>query len=629
MISRQTFDFIIPVLILSIAPLLTLIWHNTNTQVPMSDALDFIEPSNAMFNHFKNSNFFEFLVSIINERGWRPVIFPLFILPFMIITDGSIILSTLLTHVLFTTLSAYFIYKIFRIFSNQFTSAISSLVLCLSNNIFFGGEPFPLFAEISFIPFFLATIYYLSDKKVFVCKKTTFLFSLFFCLSIMTRPIEGILHLLIPLLIVLIFNEKISFYSILRGFLYPVAATWLLFFTRIFPKLSNSIKVDSPNSETIFIYIFIILSIVLLSMTLFILYGKNKKLPNDNEEKFITSMKYSSIFIWIWFTTKFGSLYAWIYETSLGSVVSNYTRQGINPVSQIINSIETYGPAIFLSIISLSFIIYILSKYKISSITKNDKIISLILISSTIIPIILYFTTIQITYRKIAPTMTVILIFSLIKIIKNINFKFLYTPFLIILIVLQIYFIKDNVDIEINNSWDNYSKNKFSRMVLGNEFPRPVNINPNPHDVVMNFLVNNQKRYKSNVISIVFNDTAKPVEAYLLRFMCERKGLNCVVTLPKKFVFGDLSPYEKSDAFLIINVKDIPLEIDDKIAKNLYDKIKSKKTRSVIQNASNSELYSYYLHYIVSSDNLNSINIKNINCEEINNIYNVCYLSKK
>ena len=293
-------------------------------------------------------------------------------------------------------------------------------------------------------------------------------------------------------------------------------------------------------------------------------------------------------------------------------------------------AIETYGPAIFLSIIILSFIIFILRKYKINTVVKNDKILSLILISSTIFPIILYFTTIQVTYRKIAPTMTIILIFSLIKIIKNVDLKFFYMPFLIILMGIQIYFIKDNVNIkDVNSSWDNYSKSKYSRMILGNEFPRPININPNPHDVVLNFLISNQKSMDQNEISIMFNDTAKPVEAYLLRFLCEKKGLNCKVTLPKKFIFNNLSDYEKSDAFLIINFKDIPLEMDEEIAKNLYDKLKSKKTRSEIQNASTSELYSYYLHYIYSSDNLNSINIKNVNCKKINKLYKVCYLSKK
>ena len=44
-------------------------------------------------------------------------------------------------------------------------------------------------------------------------------------------------------------------------------------------------------------------------------------------------------------------------------------------------------------------------------------------------------------------------------------------PFLIILMGIQIYFIKDNVNIkDVNSSWDNYSKSKYSRMILGNEF---------------------------------------------------------------------------------------------------------------------------------------------------------------
>ena len=41
--------------------------------------------------------------------------------------------------------------------------------------------------------------------------------------------------------------------------------------------------------------------------------------------------------------SKFGSLYAWVYETSVGNVVSNYTRQGLNPYIQIKMAIEHMG----------------------------------------------------------------------------------------------------------------------------------------------------------------------------------------------------------------------------------------------------------------------------------------------
>ena len=113
-----------------------------------------------------------------------------------------------------------------------------------------------------------------------------------------------------------------------------------------------------------FIYIFILLSIFLLSLTLFILYSKNKKkCSNEQEENFIKSYE---IFIYrcvdvVYYKVR-GSLYAWVYETSVGNVVSNYTRQGLNPYIQIKMAIETYGPAIFLSITHIIFIIFYFKK---------------------------------------------------------------------------------------------------------------------------------------------------------------------------------------------------------------------------------------------------------------------------
>ena len=98
--------------------------------------------------------------------------------------------------------------------------------------IFFWWRTLSIIFQISFMPFFIASIYFLADEKIFIRKKITLLFTLFLCLTIMTRLIEGITHLLIPLLVVLIFNKKISFYSSAKG-LYPIAATWLLFYKNI------------------------------------------------------------------------------------------------------------------------------------------------------------------------------------------------------------------------------------------------------------------------------------------------------------------------------------------------------------------------------------------------------------
>ena len=53
----------------------------------------------SIFLFFEKGEYLNFLISIFNERGWRPIAFQIFIVPFMIITSGNILASILMTHV--------------------------------------------------------------------------------------------------------------------------------------------------------------------------------------------------------------------------------------------------------------------------------------------------------------------------------------------------------------------------------------------------------------------------------------------------------------------------------------------------------------------------------------------------
>ena len=92
-------------------------------------------------------------------------------------------MSVLMTHVLFNSISAFFIYKILKKFiSSEYSTIVSVLILSLSFNIFFGGQPLPLFAEISFIAFLLGAIYFLLKIDLFRNKSDTRLFLHYFFL---------------------------------------------------------------------------------------------------------------------------------------------------------------------------------------------------------------------------------------------------------------------------------------------------------------------------------------------------------------------------------------------------------------------------------------------------------------
>ena len=70
-----------------------------------------------------------------------------------------------MTHVFFNTLSTVMIYKIFRSLGiNKYSSVISALVIGLSFNIMFGGQPIPLFAEVAFIAFLLGYNLFFNKK---------------------------------------------------------------------------------------------------------------------------------------------------------------------------------------------------------------------------------------------------------------------------------------------------------------------------------------------------------------------------------------------------------------------------------------------------------------------------------
>ena len=173
-----------------------------------------------------------------------------------------------MTHVFFNTMSAIILYKIFYALKlNKYSSVISALIIGLSFNIMFGGQPIPLFAEIAFIAFLLCTIYFLMKSDLFKSKKHSRFFILFFSLTILTRPIEGLV-ILIPVLGILIFKRYtryISFREILGGLFYPIFFIWLLFFSRVFPEVSSSvIKVGPPYSENIFLFLTYFISIIFL-----------------------------------------------------------------------------------------------------------------------------------------------------------------------------------------------------------------------------------------------------------------------------------------------------------------------------------------------------------------------------
>ncbi|MBT7523658.1 MAG: hypothetical protein HN651_04110 [Gammaproteobacteria bacterium] len=626
------------IIILFIAPFLGLLWHLENNHLPMSDAVAFLEASDIISQNLLQGHIGEFLISIFNERSWRPTIFQLFIVPFLIISNGDLLLAVLLTHVSFITLSVFLVYKIFLRYGNKYISAISASVISLSVDIFFGGESFPLFSEVSFIAFLIATLYYLSEPILFQNKKKSYLFILFFALTMLVRPVEGFLFLA-PSIITIILYEHLRYLSvseIIKGFIYPVFFLWILIFSRLVPEVSDSIlKIDPPHSYNIFLMVFALVSIILFLLLISLILHKKYNLfeaKKKNEKTFFSkSMFIGSFIIWFWYTPRFGSLYGWIYETSIGNQFNHQKGNGFQIDNLLFNAIDGRGQIIVYFISSLfllTTIFYLLSNkinFKDIDAFKNKyDTLSIAILASVPIPIILYFTTYQVAYRKISPVITLLLIFMIMHIISNIKLKNITYSLLTIVFSVQVYSIHNHTyNFKNNDRWINHKTFIKKSNVVGSIFPYPVNTKEDAHANLINFIKKQSEKINIKNISLVLDDRAYPIEPYLTKFLCRKVSLNCKFSAPKTFLYGNIDYLNDSDALLIINNIKISSELQVKNKILFENKIKQN-----IDKSSPSELYSYYLNYLYISNMLNIHNIKKIECEKFYKDYQACILIK-
>lgn len=618
--------------ILFIAPIISLLWHLENNQLPFSDAIGYLDSASIIYQNLVEGNYFDFIISIFNERSWRPVIFQLFIFPFLLVSDGNLLTAVMLTHFLFVSLSVFIIYKIFLVTGSKLSASLSSSIICLSIDILFGGTSYPLFSEISFIPFLLGTLYLLSDRKLFRNKKKSYYFILFFTLTMLSRPVEGALFLLFPLIFIIMSQHKgyLNTREIIKGFMWPISFLWLLFASRLYPNISSSIlKIDPPNSYEIFFTIFCFTTIVFCIFIIYFIYKKFSKInrENNNLEKvyFSKSIFLSSLILWIWYTPRFGSLYGWVYDTSIGDQFQYQKDFEYNFIQLLTNAIDSRGSLILYGVLILFFISLLLPIKKM--LVKNIEIIKNIkslFFASALLPTIIYFTTHQVTYRKIAPVVTMILIFMIIYIIKSNKFKKFTNILLTMILTSQIYFFYENIyGVNNNELWQNYGKTKYSSSIIGSSFPRPVNVVNNSYKKLIRFLKIESNKANIKNIALVLTDNSFPVEPYLLKFLCDRSSISCNVSSPKKFEYGGIDYLSDNDGILIIHNFDLAG------VNSLENEILAKKQiENSINNSSPYELYSYYFTYLYIAKKLNIHNMSTLRCKNIYKEYKACLLIK-
>ena len=205
----------------------------------------------------------------------------------------------------------------------------------------------------------------------------------------------------------------------------------------------------------------------------------------------------------------------------------------------------TFYTILFLSFIGISYSFFI-KKLKLEEIISRYE---LILISSIPIPFIFYFTSVQTSFRKISLAMVLISIVLLIigfrnlKPIKNINS---------VIFICVIILVFSHGKLILEDKEHSFFKNSNPTIFTGTTFPVPINIDPNPHNTVIDKIDHLRKKYQVNYIALPIDENSNPVDPFLLSIMAGQKGF--IANYPYTSSFKkDLDFLKNFDAALIIN----------------------------------------------------------------------------
>lgn len=414
--SHITTDKLFLFLSLIIYNFLVILWHSYNHAIPTSDAISYLTDAYRRYNDFFDYGFIKGTLNLYLEHGWRPQIFPIFCVPFLLLFGNNPLYAVTGVSILFASIFISYIYLFLRTSLTPFYSFLTALLIATYSVSFQYNLIF--FSEIAYIPFILASFYHLFKSEYFSNNFHSLLSGIFVGLVFCIRPAESIIFFIIglmPFVALGIKNRNITITHLLICLNIILATIVLLFyFTYIL-----------PNGETKYI------------LAIPIIFAAIKALKNVyyNHEKnssfmiFILSLCTLIFFYWLPSVDK---LINWSFEASFGTVVQSLAVQRATFLGQFFYLISTWN-YLLLPLILLLLLPLVNLNYK--SFLQKDKIILAII---SILPLILLMYSYTLSYNdnqiiRRSLVMCMLLWIFLAKVCLDKNLKFKSLSLLIIL----------------------------------------------------------------------------------------------------------------------------------------------------------------------------------------------------
>lgn len=613
--KHQEFLFYIFAMILPV--LFSTLWLLKNTQLPVADATDYLTTGHQIYSSFADNGLWRGFLNFYTLRGWRPILFPIFTVPFLFVSHGNITFTFIAVAISCVIASATYVYLFSRLKLDRLSSLIVVNLICLLP--FFQAPVLTFFAEAVLFPAVIGTLYHLVQSNYFQNKKHTLGFCICFSLAILIRPVEAVTGLIFVVILFLAtgwYRQIFSLKQIVSVVVIGLSALYLflcyvsLYFIHHFPfqpidggkydiKLAKSIY-----TTTRFSMIAMLISVGSFALISYMPWCRKRCIATGkpiNDPPVIFVFLCICALVFIWFLPYSFQTYTWIFRTSFGDL-ANIPAPLIKPsmLSVIYARIieESLLMVVGATVVALLAALTI-GKQRLRNICFFLPVIYLLLLAPFSIWEIL--NTVQTGARKLSIAYPAIILALLLIGLQRGRTWLLRCVIVTGLLIFQFVY-------SINVIYSGMFPFNFYKNLMG-VYPVPITLQPNPHNEIVKFLqLEVDKYHYKNVIAMLNAQTNLPVDPFLLCMM------NRTHKETYTFVFPYISSY--SDINMAnFNQPGNAIFVADRKENMIVSKMAAKVYYQRFENATvtNTKMLYRYL-YFYTSNQLESIGWKLGSC---------------
>lgn len=332
---------------LTLSPVLfALVWHVKNLGWPNDDPANYMLTAYQQYSAFQNGSIFDGLQAMYQIRGWRPIFFPLVATPFLLLSNGSVLVAVASALILCFLVFQVYLYAIARRYLDPLRASLTAAFVGSSQAIAIYSTIF--FSEMAWLAFYTGFVFHILESCKFQKPHHATIAGLFLGFALITRPAETLLITTIPVLSLLcmaIIQDRL---------LIPYIARVAVFILLNGLVLIIAIIVNGFNYKLVLGFSFIITVVHAFLI---------KKCSNGRPSlKGLNLFAISAMVINIlWWAKSMPQLYSWVYETSFGPMarvtdVATQKEGAFNVLIQIF-SIYLFPNGIMVMLLCLLFLL--------------------------------------------------------------------------------------------------------------------------------------------------------------------------------------------------------------------------------------------------------------------------------